>query len=185
MTRPYWFVLLYLLSEIAISTFLRSRNQSSATDRGSFRMIWLVVNISVIAAMFAYVHLRVASFAPSEAAYWIGVVIFFGGLLLRWYSIYYLGRFFTVQIAVMHDHKIIDTGPYKHIRHPSYLGALTAFFGLGLCLQNIATLLLLVVPPAAVFFYRIRLEEAALLSGLGEAYAGYMRRTKRLLPFLY
>jgi protein-S-isoprenylcysteine O-methyltransferase len=104
---------------------------------------------------------------------------------LRWYSIFFLGRFFTVDVAVAADQHVIDTGPYRFIRHPSYTGVLLAFLGLALCFGNAATLFMLVVPTTAVFLYRIRIEEAALQSGLGEPYKQYMQRTKRLLPFVY
>lgn len=107
------------------------------------------------------------------------------GLALRWLSIAYLGRFFTVNVIVTTDQKVIDTGPYRWIRHPSYAGALLAFLGLGFCFANAATLFLLFVPAAAAFLYRIGIEEAALQAGLGAAYRRYMQRTKRLVPFIY
>jgi hypothetical protein len=37
---------------------------------------------------------------------------------LRWYSIGYLGRYFTVDVSISTEHKLIDSGPYRHIRHP-------------------------------------------------------------------
>jgi protein-S-isoprenylcysteine O-methyltransferase len=185
MIQPYWLALFYGLSEVAISMFLRSKTQSSGTDRGSLRLIWIVINISVIAAIYSWLHLRSASFGGGEVLYWTGFVCFGAGIALRWYSIYRLGRFFTVDVTVRPDQTVIDSGPYKLIRHPSYAGSVLAFFGLGLCFANYVTLLLLVVPPTAVFFHRIRIEEAALLAGLGEPYRRYMQRTRRLIPFLY
>ena len=60
-----------------------------------------------------------------------------------------------------------------------------AFVGLGLCLGNWGSLAVLVVPVVPAFSWRIRVEEAALTRALGDAYRGYMRRTKRLIPALY
>jgi protein-S-isoprenylcysteine O-methyltransferase len=107
------------------------------------------------------------------------------GLVLRWYSIIYLGRFFTVNVAIHSGHEIIDTGPYKHIRHPSYTGALLAFLGLALSLTNWASLALVMLPIVLAFSRRIAIEETALASALGSPYINYMRRTKRLAPFIY
>jgi protein-S-isoprenylcysteine O-methyltransferase len=90
-----------------------------------------------------------------------------------------------VDVAVAADHKVIDSGPYRFVRHPSYTGVLLAFFGVGLSLANYVSLFLLTVPITAVFLYRIRVEEAALTSGLGEPYRRYMDKTRRLIPFLY
>ena len=107
------------------------------------------------------------------------------GLALRWYSIIYLGRFFTVNVAIATDHRLIDTGPYRFIRHPSYTGALMAFGGVGLCLCNWASLAVMFVPTLLVFMRRMHVEEVALIQGLGNTYRDYMRRTKRLIPAVY
>ena len=105
--------------------------------------------------------------------------------MLRWYSIYHLGRFFTVNVAIHSGHEIIDTGPYKRIRHPSYTGALLAFLGLALCLDNWVSLALIVLPTVLAFGHRISIEEHALANALGSPYTSYMRRTKRLVPWIY
>jgi protein-S-isoprenylcysteine O-methyltransferase Ste14 len=52
------------------------------------------------------------------------------------HAIVHLGRFFTVNVAIAANHRLIDTGPYRFVRHPSYTGALMAFLGLALCLAN-------------------------------------------------
>jgi protein-S-isoprenylcysteine O-methyltransferase len=115
----------------------------------------------------------------------VGVVVFFTGIALRWYAIIYLGRYFTVNVAIAADHRVIETGPYRYVRHPSYTGALTAFLGLGLCLANWLSLACAVIPTLCVFLWRIRIEEAALVEGLGGKYRDYMRHTRRLIPAIY
>jgi protein-S-isoprenylcysteine O-methyltransferase len=107
------------------------------------------------------------------------------GLALRWYSIIHLGRFFTVNVAIANDHRLIDSGPYHFVRHPSYAGNLLAVAGFSLSFQNWASILLIFVPCCAVILWRIHIEEEALLGALGEQYRGYMRRTKRLIPLIY
>ena len=119
------------------------------------------------------------------AATSLGIALFAAGLALRWYAIVHLGRFFTVNVSIAADHRLIDTGPYRIVRHPSYTGALMAFLGLGLCIANWASLLSLLVPICLVFLRRIHVEEAVLLQALGDQYRDYMRRTKRLIPALY
>ena len=117
--------------------------------------------------------------------FWAGCGLFVLGLTLRWYSIIYLGRFFTANVAIHSGHEIIDTGPYKRIRHPSYTGALLAFLGLALSLANWVSLAVVLVPILLAFSRRISIEENALASALGSPYTNYMRRTKRLAPFIY
>jgi protein-S-isoprenylcysteine O-methyltransferase Ste14 len=115
----------------------------------------------------------------------LGVVAFAAGLAIRWYSIVHLGRFFTVNVAIAANHRLIDTGPYRFVRHPSYTGALMAFLGLALCLANWASLIVMLVPIFLVFLRRMRVEEGVLLQAFGHQYRDYMQRTKRLIPAVY
>jgi protein-S-isoprenylcysteine O-methyltransferase len=163
---------------------MRSKN-SSATDRGSLRLIWVVISISVICAYVAGIYFHGAYFGGSRILYWTGFATFVLGVGLRWHAIRYLGKFFTVDVVVSTSQRVIDTGPYRYIRHPAYAGNILAFLGLGLCFANVVTLILMVAPITAVFMYRIQIEEAALQSGLGVAYHQYMERTKRLVPLIY
>jgi protein-S-isoprenylcysteine O-methyltransferase len=90
-----------------------------------------------------------------------------------------------VNVAIATDHQLIDRGPYRYVRHPSYTGALMAFLGIGLALANWTSLAILVIPIFSVFARRMRVEESALLLGLGAQYRLYMDRTKRLIPGVY
>jgi protein-S-isoprenylcysteine O-methyltransferase len=185
MINPLWLGLFYGLSEIVISSVLRSKTESSRTDKGSLRLIWIVINLSMFSGILAAVYFPAAHWARGPALYWTGFTIFVLGIALRWYSIAYLGRFFTVDVAVASDQTVIDTGPYRFIRHPSYTGSLAAFLGLALCVENIISIALILIPIGAVFLHRMRIEESALQAGLGDSYKNYMRRTKRLVPFIY
>jgi protein-S-isoprenylcysteine O-methyltransferase len=105
--------------------------------------------------------------------------------LLGMWSIVHRGRFFTVDVAIATDHRVVDTGPYRSVRHPSYAGAILAFVGYGICLGNWVSLLALTVPVARAFLLRIEVEERALSAALGDSYREYASRTHRLLPFVY
>jgi protein-S-isoprenylcysteine O-methyltransferase len=114
-----------------------------------------------------------------------GVALFVTGLLLRWWAIVTLGRFFTVDVTIELDHQLIDRGPFRVVRHPSYTGVLLAFVGLALTLGNWVALLVILVPIGAAFVHRMNVEENALSNALGREYTDYMRHTKRLVPFIY
>jgi protein-S-isoprenylcysteine O-methyltransferase len=177
----------YAASEIGLSIFKRAKSGNTRNeDRGSLLLLWIVIVVSITLAFQAAVSLPAANLgALSAAALYLGVACYVVGLTLRWYSIVILGRFFTVNVAIAADHRLIDTGPYRYLRHPSYTGALLAFLGLGLCLGNWAAMLVLIVPVLVVFLRRMNVEEAALIQGLGERYRDYMRHTKRLIPGIY
>ena len=98
-----------------------------------------------------------------------------GSLTLLW----------IVIVAIAAGHRLIDTGPYRFVRHPSYTGALMAFLGLALCLANWVSLAVMLIPVLLVFLRRMHVEEDALLRALGNQYRDYMQRTKRLIPAVY
>lgn len=108
-----------------------------------------------------------------------------GGVAFRWYSASLLGKYFTFDVATHSGQTVIDKGPYRYIRHPSYTGALLSLLGFGLALGNWAGLLAGMSCLGAAYAYRIPVEERALISALGEPYRQYLKRTWRLVPFLY
>jgi protein-S-isoprenylcysteine O-methyltransferase len=176
---------IYGLSEFALLLAKRSRASAASHDRGSLGLLWVVILGSIgLAVAFGILFQR----ADSELLLHLAPVagaLFIGGLVLRWYSIFYLGPLFTVNVAIADDHRLIDTGPYKYIRHPSYAGALLAFLGLGISFGNWLSLLVILVPTTLAFMHRIAIEETALGEALGESYMRYTKRTKRLIPFVY
>jgi protein-S-isoprenylcysteine O-methyltransferase len=115
----------------------------------------------------------------------VAIAIFAVGLAVRWWAIVTLGRFFTVDVTIEQDHQLVERGPFRLVRHPSYTGVLLAFVGWTLTLGNWAAILVVLLPIFAVFVRRMNVEEEALRNALGEKYAAYMRRTKRLVPGVY
>ena len=115
----------------------------------------------------------------------MAVALFVLGILIRWWAIIVLGRFFTVDVQIEADHELVDRGPFHLVRHPSYTGVLLAFVGFGLSLMNWIALVVLIVPIFAAFVYRMNVEEEALSGALGDRYRKYMMRTKRLIPGIY
>ncbi len=97
-----------------------------------------------------------------------------------------LGRYFTTSVAVAPEQTVIEAGPYRLIRHPSYTGLLMILLGFGLSLTNNWLSLLVMMGCALIgLSYRIQVEERVLQEHLGQRYQEYMRRTKRLIPFVF
>ena len=125
MINPQWLGLLYCASEVFISARMRSGQPkgNESKDKGSLKWIWVVVMVSV-GLSIAFSYLRWAEIRDDDFTYKLGVTLFFAFIALRWYAIYYLGKFFTVDVAVAKDYRVIDTGPYNIIRLSSYLSAI-------------------------------------------------------------
>jgi protein-S-isoprenylcysteine O-methyltransferase Ste14 len=176
-------VVAFPVSEILLAVFKRARaDVAMAADRGSMRVIWIVICVGVVAASLVQ-GVRIGRLGVSTTVlYPIALALLLTGLLIRWMAIITLGRLFTVDVAIHTGHAVVDTGLYRYVRHPSYAGLLLAFLGVGVVFGNWLSILVLVVPITFAVLNRIRQEEAALRAALGDAYTGYCRRTKRLVP---
>ena len=115
----------------------------------------------------------------------VGLTLMLTGMFIRWAAIYTLGNYFTRTVTILECHRIVRSGLYKHLRHPSYAGYLLGNLGLGMALSNWLSMVVIFVPILAATLYRIRVEEAALLDNFGSEYFEYARSTKRLLPKVY
>lgn len=176
---------IYGLSEVCLALTRRSRGRGASLDRHSLALLWGVILVSVGLSIVATDRFPQAALLYRRGLYLIGLGLFLCGVILRWYSIWYLGRYFTVDVAIAKGHRVINAGPYRLIRHPSYTGALIAFLGFGFCLGNWLSILCLTLPIIGVFMWRIHVEERALTEALGDDYRAYMRCTKRLIPLIY
>jgi protein-S-isoprenylcysteine O-methyltransferase len=107
------------------------------------------------------------------------------GVGLRQWAIRTLGYFFVGYVTVQPDHRVVQSGPYRCVRHPSYTGLWLQFVGLGLATGNSCSLITGLLLPLAGIVRRIAAEATALVAALPADYPDYAHRTKRLLPFLW
>ena len=171
---------------VEMATYVRLRSWSGARrrDRGS-RVVLIVCYWLAILVAFA------SAFAvPSATIVWqrhglfyAGAAMLVAGFLLRQYAIVTLGRLHTLDVTTWDAQPVVEVGPYRWVRHPSYAGAMLTAVGILLCSTNWLSLACFAFVVGA-YGYRIRIEEHALTEDLGERYRAYMRRTRRLIPYL-
>jgi protein-S-isoprenylcysteine O-methyltransferase Ste14 len=148
-------------------------------------LIWDLANaIEPIGMLLGFIQLGRIHTGRSLIAP-MGLSLLIAGIAIRWTAIYTLGKYFTGTVLIKDDHHLIQTGVYKHLRHPAYTGAMIAHLGLGLSFSNWFSLALGVVPFLVAVMYRIHVEEQALREAFGEEYRDYSKGTKRLIPKLY
>jgi protein-S-isoprenylcysteine O-methyltransferase len=185
--------LVYLASEVVLTITRRSRSKTlTKQDKSTLGMIWVVIGVSIAAGIFVArsAFLRdhgvwMFELPRGHAVTIVAVVVFAAGLVLRWWAIVTLGRFFTVDVTIERDHELVERGPFRWVRHPSYTGVLLAFLGWALTLRNWAAIAVVLAPIFVAFARRMNVEEAALARALGDRYREYMRRTSRLVPGVY
>ena len=119
-----------------------------------------------------------------EALNWILVALTTAGLLFAWWARIHLGGLWSDWVVKKAGHHIVDTGPYRLVRHPIYFGLILAAFataiekGTSFALLGAATL-------SVAFYTKARREEIFLRAELDEdAYDSYARKTAMLLPFV-
>jgi protein-S-isoprenylcysteine O-methyltransferase Ste14 len=168
---------------------VRDRKQgkgSTGADRGTryLNFIAMIAGIGGAACTSAIP----TTFFPggrTETTLWIGIVIMAVGLLLRIWAVLTLGASFRTTVETHAQQKVVDHGPYRLIRHPSYTGLLLTCCGYGIAVQNWISLGLAVILPLIALVYRMHIEERVLSASIGQSYSEYMKRTKRLIPFLW
>ena len=178
--------ILCIVPEIVLSKRLRSGSGAQKLDRGSKLLVIVAANLAVVLGFIAAILFPAFSVGLHwEAMFVAGIVVWLGGIIFRWYAIRTLGHFFTYDVAISAGQQVVERGPYRWLRHPSYLGSLLGEIGFGMTLTN---WLAIVLPPlclGVIYLYRIRIEEQALSQGLGTPYREYMRRTWRLIPYVF
>jgi protein-S-isoprenylcysteine O-methyltransferase len=177
---------LWVLLETIWSFTKRAGDRSKTRDRGSFPLLLGLLYIAVgLDFCFAFVLPQAAITWHRTAVFWVGIFLMLAGEALRYSAVATLGRFFTFSVAVHAGQTVVQSGPYRYIRHPSYTGGLLTLAGVGLALGNWAGLAVLLGLMGVAYGYRMRVEESALVESLGESYREYRMRTKRLVPFLF
>jgi protein-S-isoprenylcysteine O-methyltransferase len=163
----------------------REMANASSDDRRSALWIYVGMILPQLVASLDFVFLRNASVRTFNPWLVGGTVLAAVSLAFRIAAIRALGRFFTATVQVQSEQRVIDSGPYRVIRHPSYTGALGIAVGVALVFHSAMGLALVAVLAIPAYVYRMTVEEAALSARLGPNYVEYMGRTKRLIPFVY
>jgi protein-S-isoprenylcysteine O-methyltransferase Ste14 len=174
-----------LIGWAAVEIMLRLRNLGGRTTLDwTFGLVVAAVAAGVNLG-FRAAHVQAAVFGGGWAPVATGLIVLAAGVTLRTWAILTLGRLFKFVVVIQEDHRVVATGPYRLLRHPSYTGALVAFLGVGIALDNWLSMLTLVALPLAAILVRIRVEEAELGTALGQEYRSYASRTRRLVPGLW
>lgn len=114
----------------------------------------------------------------------IGLGLFLAGVSIRVVAVRTLGKYFSPELRTLQDHRLVDYGLYKYIRHPAYLGSFLFSVGIPLIFSSFyGFLLMLALFPC--FLYKIKFEERMLLEKLGDEYREYRKKTKKILPLIY
>jgi protein-S-isoprenylcysteine O-methyltransferase Ste14 len=180
---PFWVI--FFLAFVREAKVVRPAlaEKASAQDAGTFRTLMIGSPLALIAAGAASYMSWFAIPGPMVAAA-AGMVLIVAGAVLRRYCFYALGTSFTGVVTVREGQRVIQSGLYRLVRHPSYTAAFMMFIGVGLALESWLSVGILFFAHCYLYGKRVLVEERALVATLGDAYAEYMLRTKRFIPFV-
>lgn len=198
-----------LLSQPALD--LAEARERQATDRYSLLWITILALPAVVAPVVEWAYFGPGAALPTAAernavgelweyppllepfawpagAGWaiFGLGLIVGGLSLRIWAIGTLGAAFTSTVQVQEGQAVVTTGPYRLVRHPSYLGAYVTFLGCAVFLQAWVGFAVAAVCMGLAYAIRIPAEERVLAGHFGAEWAAYCRDTRwRMLPGLW
>jgi len=184
MAIPFWLVFFVAFMREGRVTKGAMEQKDSAQDKGTFRAL-MFGSTSAAAVAFFVSFLPVLRIPDETLIVWAGIVLIICGALLRRACWAALGESFTGVVQVKPDQAVVQAGPYRYVRHPSYTAAFLMFLGLGFALDSWLSVAVLFLVHAYLYGRRVAAEEAALVTTLGDPYRDYMARTKRYVPFVY
>jgi len=181
----YTLMIFWFCSEIYYSLKLKAgKTDQKVKIRMNLTKIWILFTFCFFTPMIVayYSDLPILKW---EWIHTLGVLFLISGIILRISVIRFLGKYFTVELAIKKDHQLIRNGFYAQVRHPSYTGVLLGLLGSGLYLNNWISLLLAFTPMFLMIIDRIKTEENALIQQFGEEYMQYKKQTKKLIPYIF
>jgi protein-S-isoprenylcysteine O-methyltransferase len=185
----YWLTLVlafgYLGLELLLLITRRGKASAKSADRGTLFAVWVLIAGSCFAGFFLARRVTALNWPEPSWILYLADFLLVCGMAIRVWAIRHLGKYFTVDVGIQQGHKVIQDGPYRFVRHPSYSGALVALAGIGCLTFNWLGLILVLLCTSLAYALRIAVEEKVLLEQLGPEYQKYAARTRRLIPWIY
>lgn len=116
---------------------------------------------------------------------YIGIIFLIIGGIIMIISRIQLGKYGTPVVHTGEDHKLVTKGLYKIVRHPMYFGGIFMMLGPYLAFRSIFVLTGIIILDIYLLNMRIKIEEETLIRAFGVDYRNYIKRTKKLVPFIY
>ena len=175
-------IIIFYAMDFALIHRFDQKRQASGSGRSWDFTLFIFVMVAIL--VLQPILFPILSFRTTEP--WglviqtVGVIIILIALALHIWSRIHLQEFYAERVEVQPEHKVINTGPYKLMRHP----VITSFFGIstGLFFINPALTTLAILLYTIWDFSHAAKQEEDLLSKTLPGYAEYAQRTPRFLP---
>ena len=182
-----YIIILFAWALFAVLEYPRSiiipliRQRYKVAYREDKMSLWILFVPEIIAWLAFEAALIIGRGVLPVQFMYLGFALLVAGLALRQWAISALGLFWAPTVRILKRHKVVTSGPYRYVRHPSYTGAFMFYIGLGLITRSPVAIVFILVIIIPAFMYRIRVEEEALARHV-VGYSRYAGRTKSIIP---
>lgn len=191
-TTPLIIAIIFIIISRFLDPFIRYGREAKSIsrtekDKNSTTLLGIlnIVNLLLLLSGFLLNRYNVIVLFHNLMIPFLGNFILITGFIVRVIAIRTLKEYYTRTLKIQSSQKVVDTGMYKYIRHPGYVGSILQWLGAGIASNNIVVLSLITLTTLIVYQYRIKSEEKMLIEGLGNNYKDYIKRTKKLIPEIY
>lgn len=140
--------------------------------------------LQMIGFALTWAYVRPLGFEKSTASLIVSMILAPVSTAVGWSAARHIGRHWRFEAALNEDHELVQTGPYRWVRHPIYgsmLGMLLATgFAWAWWPMQVAGLVFCLIGTEI----RIRAEDRLLSGRFPEFFAAYRSRVPAYIPFL-
>jgi len=185
--RPQMLVsaVVWIAYDVFVGIGHSKRPKAKSTESQKSRLVHQLLFLAGLILLFVPVPGLTGHFATdtlTTAAVGLGIQI--ASTLFYFWSRSYLGRMWSGAISIMNDHQLVETGPYRLLRHPMYTAIFGMFIGTAIVSGQYHALIGVALGVLA-YARKIPMEERVLREEFGEAYEAYRRKRWALVPWLY
>src|SRR5271157_2458094 len=173
-------IMVYGVFEVGVGFLAFGRRRGKKVRDATF----YAVTVPAMAGLYgAFAEAVITGRTFPAAVFFTGCVVLSAGIILRLAALVQLGTGFSTKVEKSEGQRLTTTGMYRLVRHPLYLATLLQVAGSGIMLCSVVALALFPLCVAGVLV-RIRKEERFMMVEFPE-YGLYMKKTRRLIPWLY
>ena len=180
--RSYQYLLLAAGWAAWLAPFVMTGWHSSSTTVRDSRGLW-----GILLQMVGYSVLWQGRFwlrRPEDWQVWLSAALLALAVLLSWTGARALGRHLRFEAALRTNHKLVQTGPYRFIRHPIYASMLCLLLGTGVMIASPLLFAIALVILIAGTEIRVRTEDRLLAEHFGPDFVAYRRRVPAYIPLV-
>lgn len=144
---------------------------------------WGIV-LQTIGFALTWMYVRPVGFEKSRASLIVSMILAPLATAVGWSAARHLGRHWRFEAALSEDHELVQTGPYRWVRHPIYASMLGMVLATGFAWtwwpMQIAGLAFCLIGTEI----RVRSEDRLLSGRFPESFAAYRSRVPAYIPFI-